>query len=366
MFVLICFLIMLPMIFSVPLLYVGMLARSRQQLALLTMSVTLMTAIGCWLVFGNRFAFGANLLKAVNFSSLLAGFVQMDFYLYAVAMLIGTVAGIKGSRYLLGFIPVWTLLVYCPLARWLWADHGWLQQLGALDFSGGLVVHLTAGLTSLVLAKSLAPDPEAIAQNDDRTDYAATIMILVGWLGFNLAPVGSLNAHAMQVLVNTFVAVLLAIVSWCWVAYRQNGVVKLGDLLNGILCGLVSSTALVGYVTALTMAIVGVAAGWLCQTAVFKMQESKKFYDAVDSFAINAVGGVIGVAGLIVARFFNQSDHLENAWRFAIIELLAVVVTIVLTLIGTVLAQIAARLSETAFNCLQKDDVANLNLRKER
>ena len=157
MFALVCFLIMLPMIFSVPLLYVGMLPRVRQQSALLTMSIALMIAIVCWLVFGNRLAFGFDLLHAATFSSLSAGLVQMDFYLYAVAMLMGTIAGNRNSRYMFGFVPVWTVLVYCPLARWLWADHGWLRQLGALDFSGGIVVHLTAGLTSLVLAKALLP-----------------------------------------------------------------------------------------------------------------------------------------------------------------------------------------------------------------
>lgn len=354
MFVLICFLIMLPMIFSVPLLYVGMLARSRQQTALLTMSAALMTAIGCWLLFGNYVSFGTNLLQSVKFSKLLTGLVQMDFYLYTVAMLIGTVVGVKTSRYLLGFIPVWTVLVYCPLAQWLWGDYGWLRQLGALDFSGGLVVHLTAGLTSLVLAKGLVPDTEAIASNDVRTDYAATIMILVGWLGFNLGPVGSLNVHAMQVLINTFVVVLTAIISWCWLSYRQNGLVELGDLLNGILCGLVSSTALVGYVTPLAMAAVGAVASWLCRKAVLKMRKSKKFYDAVDSFAINAVGGAIGSIGLIGAQFFYQRSHLENAGHFAVVELLAIVVTTGITLIGTILAQSAAKLSEIIFSRLQK------------
>ena len=202
MFALVCFLIMLPMIFSVPLLYVGMLPRVRQQSALLTMSIALMIAIVCWLVFGNRLAFGFDLLHAATFSSLSAGLVQMDFYLYAVAMLMGTIAGNRNSRYMFGFVPVWTVLVYCPLARWLWADHGWLRQLGALDFSGGIVVHLTAGLTSLVLAKALLPGDQPSMPNDFRTDYAATIMILVGWLGFNLAPAGSLNELAGQVLIN--------------------------------------------------------------------------------------------------------------------------------------------------------------------
>ncbi|TLQ49980.1 ammonium transporter [Lacticaseibacillus casei] len=356
MFTLVCFLIMLPMIFSVPLLYVGMLPRLRQQPALLTMSVALMVAIGCWLVFGNYLAFGTNLLQINRFADLLNGLVQMDFYLYAIAMLIGTVVGFKHGRYLVIFVPVWTALVYCPLAHWLWSDGGWLQRLGALDFSGGIVVHLTAGLTSLVLAKSLTRSREAVVANDFRTDYAATIMILVGWLGFNLAPVGGLNAQALQVLVKTLIAVLAAIAGWCWLTYWRTQSVSLGDLLNGILCGLVTSTALVGYVGAGTMAVVAVVSGGLCQTAVVQMQHAKRFYDAVDSFAINAVGGLTGVIGLMVARMVTRQDGV----RFAGVELLAVLVAVGLTVVGTILAQAAAHVSETGLNRLMVRDSKRL------
>ncbi|RXT56775.1 ammonium transporter [Lacticaseibacillus chiayiensis] len=362
MFALVCFLIMLPMIFSVPLLYVGMLPHSRQQPALLSMSSALMVAIACWVVFGNDLAFGTNLLQADSFSALLNGLVQMDFYLYAIAMLIGTVVAFKHSRYFLVFVPVWTALVYCPLAHWLWADGGWLQQLGALDFSGGIVVHLTAGLTSLVLARALVRSQEAIAANDFRADYAATIMILVGWLGFNLAPVGSLNAQALQVLVKTLVAVMAAMAGWSWSVYRRTRQVSLGDLLNGVLCGLVTSTALVGYVGAGAMAVVAVVSGGLCQTAVVKMQQTKRYYDAVDSFAINAVGGLTGVVGLILVRLVTREDGV----RFAGVELLAVFVAIILTVVGTVLAQAAAHVSETGLSRWLAHDRQRLDLRKEK
>ena len=236
---------------------------------------------------------------------------------------------------MIGFVPVWTVLVYCPLAHWLWADHGWLRQLGALDFSGGIVVHLTAGLTSLVLAKALLPDDQPSMPNDFRTDYAAMIMILVGWLGFNLAPAGSLNELAGQVLINTFVAVLTAMIGWCWLTYRQNGVVQLGDLLNGVLCGLVTSTALVGYVGTLSMAIVAAVAGVICRQMVSKMQHSKHFYDAVDS--------------------------LVTAEKFAVVELLAVAVAAGLTVIGTMVAQLVARACEAGITRVMNLDSERLN-----
>lgn len=361
MFALVCFLIMLPMIFSVPLLYVGMMPRVRQQSALLTMSIALMIAIACWLVFGNRLAFGFDLLHATTFSSLSAGLVQMDFYLYAVAMLMGTIAGNRNSRYMFGFVPVWTVLVYCPLAHWLWADHGWLRQLGALDFSGGIVVHLTAGLTSLVLAKALLPGDQPSMPNDFLTDYAATIIILVGLLGFNLAPAGSLNKLAGQVLINTFVAVLMAMIGWYWLTYRQNGVVQLGDLLNGVLCGLVTSTALVGYVGALSMAIVAAVAGVICRQMVSKMQHSKHFYDVVDSFAMNAVGGITGAVGLMIVQFFNGTHAIATAGKFAVVELLAVVVAAGLTVIGTMVAQLVAKACEAGVTRVMNLDSERLN-----
>lgn len=280
-------------------------------------------------------------------------------------MLIGTVAGGKSGRYMIGFVPVWTVLVYCPLVHWLWADHGWLRQLGALDFSGGIVVHLTAGLTSLVLAKALLPGDQPSMPNDFRTDYAATIMILVGWLGFNLAPAGSLNELAGQVLINTFVAVLMAMIGWCWLTYQQNGVVQLGDLLNGVLCGLVTSTALVGYVGALSMAFVAAVAGVICRQMVSRMQHSKHFYDAVDSFAMNAVGGITGVVGLMIVQFFNGAysgaHSLVTAGRFAVVELLAVAVAVGLTVIGTMVAQLVARACEAGVTRVMNLDSERLN-----
>ena len=197
--------------------------------------------------------------------------------------------------------------------------------------------------------------------NDFRTDYAATIMILVGWLGFNLAPAGSLNELAGQVLINTFVAVLMAIIGWCWLTYRQNGVVQLGDLLNGVLCGLVTSTALVGYVGTLSMAIVAAVAGVICRQMVSKMQHSKHFYDAVDSFAMNAIGGITGVVGLMIVQFFNGTHTIATAGKFAVVELLAVAVAAGLTVIGTMVAQLVARACEAGVTRVTNLDSERLN-----
>lgn len=277
-------------------------------------------------------------------SDFVAGLVQMDFYLYAIVMLIGTIVVTQGARYFMGFVPCWTLLVYCPLAYLLWNELGWLNQIGSLDFSGGIVVHLTAGLASLVLAKQVQPNGDQIIENDFRTKYSATLMIMIGWLGFNMAPAGGFNQLANQVLVNTLVAVMMAMVGWTLFAQFVTKRVEIDDLLNGIICGLVTSTTLVGYVTPLGIGLVTFVAGMACPAVIAKMNQSSCYYDAVDSFAINAIGGLVGTLGLILIKFITGFANPEQSSQFILAECLAVFIAGVLTVVGTVIAHQAGLL----------------------
>lgn len=336
-FELVCFLIMLPMIFSVPILYVGMLGQQGQEKALLGMTVAIFVAIGCWFAFGNQLIGGANLLFG-SVSNIITGLVQMEFYLYAIVMLIGTIVVTKGCRYFMGFVPLWTLLVYCPIAYLIWNDQGWLRQMGALDFSGGIVVHLTAGLTSLVLSRKVTPVNDPIRENDFRTKYAATLMIMIGWLGFNLAPAGHFNQLANLVLVNTLIAVIGAMIGWLLFARLVANLIETDDLLNGIICGLVTSTCLVGYVRPLEIGLVTFVAGIACPTVIAKMNQSVTFYDAVDSFAMNAIGGLVGVGGLMLIKFGDIFNQPEQTSRLILAESLAVIIATAVTVIGTMIA----------------------------
>lgn len=250
-FRLLCGLVMLPMIFSVPLIYRPALAHQDRDRGTVLMVAGLLLASFIWVAGGHNLIFGGrpSLLAGPSLTTASNLLVQMDFFLYAIVMFSGSAVPDRSLVFFCSFVPLWLLLVYGPVAWLLWTPAGWLNQIGARDFSGGLVVHLTAGLTSLLLTWGHHPDPAASTpQPEAPSQLVALFLILTGWLGFNLAPLGQLTNLAGLVIVNTFVAVAMAALGWGLVSWRASRTLTLTDLINGVLSGLVTSTALVGYV----------------------------------------------------------------------------------------------------------------------
>lgn len=357
---------MLPMIFSVPVIYAQALPNRRFQAGMIGMIVCLFAGILFWLLFGYFESFYLRfdgfvlqqfrLLGAVyagNFSSgnVLNALVQLEFFLYAVVMFSGTAASRFNWPFFIIYIPFWLLLVYGPIANFIWSESGWLKQLGALDFSGALVVHLTAGITSLVLAKFVKRKEEhdTVSTDNRTTSYIALFLILTGWFGFNLAPLAEWNQFGGLVMLNTLISVLFAVLGWSIQAFMKAGDLELGDLMNGVICGLVTSTAFAAYISPLSTALTAFVSGVTCYHVTLKMQASVHFFDAVDSFGINAVGGIVGTAGLIIfadkkLNSAGAAGLLQGHLTFPAIELLALTVTLVMTFIGATLTYAITKL----------------------
>lgn len=334
---------MLPMILFVPVMYANRYPKAELDHHLTTMMVAVLIGIASWLSFGNVEAFHLvshqlfNLAQPLDINLV----VQMAFYLYAVIMFTGTVLQRLNWQFFAGFVPLWTLLVYAPLANLIWSPHGLLNQLGALDFSGGLVVHLSAGITSLILAALVRNQPVDDALDHPYLDYVATLFILTGWLGFNLAPAGSFRHLGPLIIVNTLTAVLGATCGWLILANRNK--LRITDMSNGIICGLVTSTALVGYVSTSAILLVALVSGVVCHWSCNLLAGSSNLYDPVDSFAINGVGGLIGTIGLTLFASLNinpqgASGLIAGNLQFTVAELTAILTTITITVVGTLIS----------------------------
>lgn len=326
------------------------------------MLISILIGVIAWIVFGYFESFQFNLgsddlnqLIAIwrgvpEMSTILNLFVQLDFFLYAVVMFSGSIVPQFSWKFFAVFVPLWLLLVYGPLANLIWSTNGWLNRIGALDFSGGLVVHLTAGLTSLVVARFIArPNEKMIVSPVGNTNhYTAMVLIFVGWFGFNLAPLGQLNHLAGLIILNTILAVLFATVGWGMTTYHSQHHLSVDDMINGVICGLVTSTALVGYVSPVAISVTALISGMICWLVTQYCHRTTRFYDAVDSFSINAIGGLVGTVGLIL--FANKGINPSGATglifgntAFGSVELLAIVVTAIITIVGTYIAYLGTK-----------------------
>ncbi|MGT2958778.1 hypothetical protein [Streptococcus bovimastitidis] len=173
--------------------------------------------VGLW---GYGFSFRTSLWSVlfagnIKLKDSLETFFQLCFFLYAIVMLVGSVMDRLRTGQLILLGVLWMTFVYCPLAYLIWNPEGFLAQLGALDFSGGIVVHLSAGVSSLVLA--LLVGPSRHLHNDPvevKWHYLGMLLITLGWFGFNAGPVGELNQQAGQVLINSLLAIIAGGLSW--------------------------------------------------------------------------------------------------------------------------------------------------------
>lgn len=360
-FVVLCILIMWPMLFSVPVLYGNSSKESSISDTLTMTSVGLFTAFMAWLLFGYVFSFGIEetlfssigtyfeSLQQGNVDTLLSMILQGCFFLYAAGMFIGTLIHKVDWKFFLIFIPIWLLVVYVPVVFSFWNAEGFLNQLGALDFSGGLVVHITAGVTSLLLAKQFTDEPVDVLERHSNlpVNYVATTLICFGWFGFNLGPLGSVSPFIGLVILNTILAIIGGSLGYLLLEHKS---VVSEDLLTGMMVGLVTSTALVGYASPFAVLLTSIISGLI--TCYYRNQTL--IDDPVDSFILNGIGGIIGTLGLIL---FADPSFTPNGQTglflggspigFPLIELSGLVFTLFISVIG---AQISISLTKLVFS----------------
>jgi Amt family ammonium transporter len=212
------------------------------------------------------------------------------------------------------FIISWSLLVYVPVAHWVWADDGWLLKLGALDFAGGTVVHLTAGASALVCAFVIGkrlkyPQERPLPHNLTMTLTGAGILWF-GWFGFNAGSALTSGALASLAFATTHLGAAGGALGWLVVEWKHRGKPTALGVASGLVAGLVAITPAAGYVSPMAAIIIGFVASGACYLAV--LAKYKYGYDdSLDAFGVHGVGGLTGaiLTGVFaVKRIFPNAD----------------------------------------------------------
>jgi Amt family ammonium transporter len=233
---------------------------------------------------------------------------QMTFAIITPALIVG--AFVERMRFgaVLLFSLLWLFLVYVPVAHWVWGG-GWLAQQGVLDFAGGLVVHLTAGISALVLAVTLGPRmgfPDDVKPpHAPWMTMAGACMLWVGWFGFNAGSALTAGADAGMAMTVTHISAATAALVWIlieWVKYDKPSMV---GAVTGAIAGLASITPASGFVGPGAALIIGIAGGTVCYLMVGVVKRRFKIDDSLDVFAVHGVGGATGV--LLTAVFVDAA-----------------------------------------------------------
>jgi Amt family ammonium transporter len=226
---------------------------------------------------------------------LFAGF-QMMFAAITPALISGAFAERKRFASFVIFTGLWSVLVYSPIAHWVWASDGWLFKLGALDFAGGTVVHASSGVAALVAALAIgrrAGNGSRIEPHDIPMTVLGAGLLWFGWFGFNAGSALTAGGLAANALVVTNIAAAAGTISWVLVSYFHRRKVSVLGAACGAVAGLVAVTPAAGFVTAGGAIVIGLVVGGLCYSATL-LRERLRIDDALDVFAVHGVGGTFG------------------------------------------------------------------------
>jgi Amt family ammonium transporter len=234
---------------------------------------------------------------------------QMTFAIITPALIVGAyVERMKFGAVLL-FSALWLLVVYAPVTHWIWSGNGWLYQAGLLDFAGGLVVHLTAGSSALVLAAILGPRSNFPHQVDPPHNPGMVMigasMLWVGWFGFNAGSALAADGNAGMAMVVTHISAATASLVWMLIDWARFGKPTLIGLVTGTIAGLASITPASGSVGPIGALIIGASAGSLCYLFVNIVKNNLKIDDSLDVFAVHGIGGALGI---ILVSFLVDSN----------------------------------------------------------
>lgn len=299
-------------------LFYGGMVRRKNVLGTLMQSFIAMGVVTLvWVVAGYSIAFGKGtaffggleyvFLNGVgaNQAAPLAGTIphqlymvyQMMFAIITPALISGAFAErMKFSSYLL-LITLWSLLIYSPIAHWVWHPDGWLAKMGALDFAGGTVVHISSGVSALVCALYMGkrrgyPSEEMRPHNLTMT-LIGTGLLWFGWFGFNGGSAVASNGLAVAAFVNTHIATAVAMMAWVFVEWAHRGKPTALGAASGAVAGLVGITPAAGFVEPMGAIAIGAIVAAVCYAAV--MYKGKFGYDdTLDTFGVHGVGGTVG------------------------------------------------------------------------
>ncbi|MFH1245826.1 MAG: ammonium transporter [Candidatus Omnitrophota bacterium] len=269
---------------------------------------------------------------------------QAMFAIITPALIIGAFAErMKFSAFLL-FTLLWATFVYDPLCHWVWGVGGWLRNLGALDFAGGTVVHINAGIaalvTAIILGKRVNLDKNVPTPNNMPLVVLGTGLLWFGWFGFNAGSALAANGLSVNAFVVTNTAAAAAGVSWAFIEWTRNGKPTIFGVCSGAVAGLVAITPAAGFVSVIPAIIIGLLVSVFSFAAVTLVKPKLGYDDSLDAFGVHCVGGIWGAlaTGLFASRMVNPqgADGLFfGNPKQLFIHALTVLVTIAYTFVVT-------------------------------
>ena len=344
--------------------FYGGLVRPKNALNTMMMSVVALGVIGVqWVLIGYSIAFGpgnawlgglswfglhnVGLEPNPTYSATIPlqahAMFQGMFAIITPALISGAIVERMRFRGYIVFLILWATLIYDPLSHWVWGSGGWLLKRGALDFAGGTVVHISAGVSALVAAWFLGPRRDyrrvPIAPHNVPLVLLGAGLLWFGWFGFNAGSALAANGLAAVAFVNTNTAAAAALVTWAGLDLARTGKITAVGAATGLVVGLVGITPAAGYVTPMSGLLIGVLAAGVSYTAI-QIRSRTKLDDALDVFSCHGLAGTAGalLTGVFATKLVNPAggDGLlaGNAGQMGV-QLLAVLATVAFAAVGT-------------------------------
>ena len=372
-------------------LFYGGLTRSKNMLSTLTqVGATAALAMLVWVMWGYSTAFGPEgnsffswgvpFLIGITADSTAATFsdeviseyvfisFQMTFAAITAALILGATAERMKFTAVMVFVPIWLTLVYFPIAHMVWWDGGLLFDAGALDFAGGTVVHINAGVSGLVLAMMLGKrrgyPAEPMPPHSLVMTMIGTGLLWVGWFGFNAGSELEADGVAGLAMINTFVATAAGALTWMVLERLAGHKGSALGFCSGVIAGLVAVTPAAGNSGPFGAILLGIVASLVCYFMVAKVKAKFGYDDSLDAFGIHGVGGIVGALGTAIVYqpwLGGPGDGSTGTLAQFIIQGEGVVVTIIWAAIGTFVAGFIAKLV-TGLRVSEEEEVNGLDI----
>lgn len=373
--------------------YGGMVSKKNVVNTMISVFMITGVAIVLFIAFGYNLAFGKDVggIFGLSKSFFLNGFnlnaiysketgitvltylmFQMMFSIITPALFVGAIVGRMKFKFLLVFLVIWSILIYYPMVHMVWTPNGILARMGMLDFAGGTVVHINAGITALLLSIFVGPrigfDPKSEVKHYNLPwVLMGTSILWIGWYGFNVGSALSLSDVATQAFLTTTVATGTSFVTWMLLDMFIQEKTNMIGLCTGALCGLVGITPAAGYVTVAGAFAIGLICTLASYSFIHVIKPRTRLDDPLDAFGCHGVSGIIGsvLTGLFATKIVNPT--IENGlfysggWHLLGVQVLGTVFTIIFVSVMTTIIVISLK-KILPIRVSQEDELIGLDL----
>ena len=366
-FILICTAFVFFMTPGLTFFYGGLVRRKNVVNTMMACGAIMGLSVVMWTLFGYSLAFGGNhggiigdfrwfALNGVGWEPgpyadtiphLVFVAFQMMFAMITPALITGAVVGRMRFKALFFFIAIWSLIVYYPMAHMVWGDGGFLAAIGSVDFAGGNVVHISSGVSALVLAIYLG-QRRGYAKATYRTHnipfvFLGAAMLWFGWFGFNAGSALKADGLAAHAFMTSSISSACALLTWMLIEVIREGKPTLVGASTGLVIGLVAITPGAGFVPVWASFIIGILVSPICYFTVILLKQKLKIDDALDAFGCHGIGGIWG--GIATGLFGKSSINSAAKWdglvfgdyRLFLAQVLSIVITIAVAIVGTLI-----------------------------